>query len=418
MAVGHISVQQVSKRYRIYHQRHQTLKELLLKFGRGRWEDLWALRDLSLEIPRGQTVGVIGENGSGKSTLLKLLASILHPDTGSLYVEGRVSSILELGTSFQMEYSGQENIYLYGTMLGLRKREVDERYEDIVRFSELQEFIDNPVKNYSSGMYMRLAFSVAVQVDPDVLLVDEVLAVGDEAFQRKCFARMSEFRGANRTILLVSHDLDAVRRFCDRVIWIDRGRLAGDGDPEDITTRYLETASERIAAGSFAHTGDQYAAPAGAELTGDIRIGEVRLLDRAGKARNLFRQGEPITIEARLKSGIRSGTTGFAISVHRRDGLHCAELATRDDGLEYRVAPGDGAVLAEIPSFPFGQGEYEISIRVYDTITERSYDFRQRQPRFQVQGAGPEAGLVQLHHQWRADGALRQNLTENPAVGS
>jgi ABC-type polysaccharide/polyol phosphate transport system ATPase subunit len=404
-----VRLQGVSKRFRLYHQRHQTLKEVLLKLGRGRWEDLWALRDISVDIPRGQTVGIIGENGSGKSTLLKLLAGILHSDSGSVRVDGRVSALLELGASFQMEYTGRENVFLYGTMLGLRRLEVEQRFGDILRFAELEAFIDNPVKTYSSGMYMRLAFAIAVQVDPDILVVDEVLAVGDEAFQRKCFDRMAEFRGGDRTVILVSHDLDAVRRFCDRVLWIDRGRLAADADPVSATRQYLDETSRRIAAGDFGRLQGQRVEVTGiGQVTGEIQIGSVRILDGQGAERNLFKSDEPLVIEVSFRSHIATANAALTIGVFRSDGLHCTEFSSGSDGVDWKVVPGTGTVSVELPRLPFHGGTYEISVGIADRLTNTVHDYRHRQNRFQVDIATAEAWLVTVPHHWQLEApALR-----------
>lgn len=402
-----VRLQDVSKRFRLYRQRHQTLKEALLKLGRGRWEDLWALRDISVDIPRGQSVGIIGENGSGKSTLLKLLAGILHSDRGSVRVDGRVSALLELGASFQMEYTGRENIFLYGTMLGLRRREVQDRLDDIVRFAELEAFIDNPVKTYSSGMYMRLAFAIAVQVDPDILVVDEVLAVGDEAFQRKCFDRMARFRGGDRTVILVSHDLDAVRRYCDRVLWIDRGRLAADADPVSVTRQYLDETSRRIAAGDFGQLHGQRPEVTGiGQVTGEIQIGSVRILDGQGAERNLFKADEAMAIEVSFRSHIATANTALTISVFRSDGLHCTELSSGSDGVDWKVVPGTGTVSVELPRLPFRGGTYEISVGIGDRLTNTVHDYRHRQNRFQVHIATAEAWLVTVPHRWELEATV------------
>jgi lipopolysaccharide transport system ATP-binding protein len=235
-----IIAQGMSKRFRLYRRRHQSIKEILVRRSLGDWEDLWAVRDLTFDLPRGQFLGVIGHNGSGKSTLLKLLSQILTPDEGRLEITGRVSSLLELGAGFQPEYTGRENVYLYGSLLGLRRRNIVRAYESILEFSELEHFIDYPVKNYSSGMYTRLGFSVAVHLDPDVLLIDEVLAVGDASFQQKCFEHLNRLRARGCTIILVSHDLHAVGKFCERAIWLDHGRLMADGDPARTIQAYLD----------------------------------------------------------------------------------------------------------------------------------------------------------------------------------
>ena len=240
-----ISFQRVSKRFRIYHQRHENLKEAVLRRRRGVYEEFYALRDVSFAVEPGSTVGIIGSNGSGKSTALKLVARILHPNGGEVSVDGRVSALLELGTGFHPDYTGRENIFLNGALLGLRRELIRRRLDDIVAFSGMERFIDNPVKTYSSGMYMRLGFAIAVNVDPDVLLVDEVLAVGDADFAQKCYERINRFRTEGKTILLVSHDLAAVRRFCDRTLWIDRGTICADGNANEVTARYLADVEDR-----------------------------------------------------------------------------------------------------------------------------------------------------------------------------
>lgn len=240
MAENIIQFESVSKRFRIYHEKHFSLKENVLTMfrSRHRWEDFWALTGIDLKIPRGQMIGIIGENGSGKSTTLKLLARILRPDTGTVTVSGSVSALIELGAGFQPDFTGRENVYLNGSILGFSKREVDDRFDDIVRFAELERFIDTPVKNYSSGMYMRLGFSIAIHVNPDILLIDEILAVGDESFQAKCIDRIQEFRKAGKTIVFVSHALGAVTTLCDRVVILSGGKLVGDGSPEPTVEEY------------------------------------------------------------------------------------------------------------------------------------------------------------------------------------
>src|SRR6266550_938525 len=244
-----IELAHVSKVYRKYAGRQfATLKSALLK--RSLLRDLQpneaflALKDVSFTVPRGTTVGVIGRNGSGKSTALKLVAGITKPTSGTVRVEGRISALIELGAGFHPEISGRENVFINGIMLGLTKREIQERFDEIVDFAELREFIDAPVKTYSSGMYMRLGFAVAIHVDPDVLLIDEVLAVGDEGFTHKCLDKLSEFRRRNKTILLVTHSLNLVERFCDEAVWLDAGKLQTQGDPKRVVGAYLAKVEE------------------------------------------------------------------------------------------------------------------------------------------------------------------------------
>lgn len=245
-----IHVTNVSKRFLLRHDRARSFQELVVKgFRRRRQpnndEVFWALRDVSFSADRGETVGIIGANGSGKSTCLKLLARILVPTAGTIEVEGRISALLELGSGFHPELTGRENITLYGSILGLRRREMAQRFADIVAFAELERFIDIPVKFYSSGMYVRLAFATAINVSPDVLLLDEVLAVGDLNFQKRCLARIRELKARDMTIVFVSHSLDAVMGLCDRAIWLDKGTLREDGPTEEVVAGYLRQVREK-----------------------------------------------------------------------------------------------------------------------------------------------------------------------------
>ena len=233
-----ITVHQVSKQFRLYHERNQSLKAAVMRRGRARYEDFLALDDVTLEVPEGSTFGIIGENGSGKSTLLKTIGGILQTTTGMIERRGRLAALLELGAGFHPALTGRENVYLNASILGLSQAQTDQYFGAIVEFSGIERFIDTQVKFYSSGMYVRLAFAIAVHVDPDVLLVDEVLAVGDEPFQRKCRARMDEFHEAGATILLVAHDADLLRKMCTRVAWLQHGMLQAVGKANDVIDLY------------------------------------------------------------------------------------------------------------------------------------------------------------------------------------
>ena len=235
-----VEVQGVSKRFRLYHEKYTSLKERVIHAGRIPHQDLWALRDIGFDVKEGETLGILGRNGSGKSTLLKCICGVLQPTSGQVVVRGKLAGLLELGAGFQQELSGRENIYLNGSMLGLTKREVDRMFDDIVDFAELGQFIDNQVKFYSSGMYVRLGFAVAVNVDPDVLVIDEVLAVGDERFQRKCMERVKQFQREGRTILFVSHAPDLVRNLCDRAVVLADGEMVGMGAPGEAVRLFRE----------------------------------------------------------------------------------------------------------------------------------------------------------------------------------
>jgi lipopolysaccharide transport system ATP-binding protein len=236
-----VVVDHVSKKFRLYKERNQTLKSAIMRGRKSVAEEFWAVRDVSFEVPTGSTFGLIGRNGSGKSTLLKTLAKILHPDEGSITMNGKAASLLEVGSGFHPELSGRENVYLNGSILGLSRKDVDARFDDIVDFSGVRKFIDQPVKNYSSGMYVRLGFSVAIHVNPDILVVDEVLAVGDGAFRKKSKEKFLEFTASGRTVILVSHSLNQVREMCDQVAWLDAGQLRAVGDADAVTHEYEQS---------------------------------------------------------------------------------------------------------------------------------------------------------------------------------
>ena len=235
-----VVVDSVSKRFRLYKERNQSLKSAVMRRRKTVAEEFWAVRDVSFEVPAGATFGLIGQNGSGKSTLLKCLARILHPDAGSITMNGRAASLLEVGSGFHPELSGRENVFLNGSILGLSRKEVAQRFDEIVDFSGVAKFIDQPVKNYSSGMYVRLGFSVAIHVRPDILVVDEVLAVGDGAFKKKSAAKFKEFTNSGRTVILVSHSLSQVRAMCDQVAWLNQGTLQAVGPAKEVTKAYQE----------------------------------------------------------------------------------------------------------------------------------------------------------------------------------
>jgi lipopolysaccharide transport system ATP-binding protein len=238
-----VSVENVSKSFRLYHERNQTLKAAIMRGRTSVHEDFWALKDVSFEVPAGSTFGLIGSNGSGKSTLLKCLANIYSPNRGSISHFGKLAAMLEVGSGFHSELSGRENIYLNGSILGMSKKQISQKYDEIVDFSGVEQFIDQPVKNYSSGMYVRLGFAIAINVDPEILVVDEVLAVGDAEFQAKCFQKFKEFKTAGKTVILVSHDTGTVQKMCDSVAWLNKGELQDVGAAGPIIAKYINSFS-------------------------------------------------------------------------------------------------------------------------------------------------------------------------------
>ena len=236
-----IELKNVSKKFRLYHEKTRSLKERILGRSRNVYEELWALKDINLEIKKGETVGIIGVNGSGKTTLLKLIAKILYPTEGEIITKGKIATLIELGAGFHPDLTGRENVYLNGAILRMTKREIDEKFDDIVKFAEIEKFIDIPLRNYSSGMKMRLGFSIAIHVNPDILLVDEVLAVGDAAFKQKCYEKIREFQKQEKTILYVSHNLESVKNLCNWTIWLDKGVIREKGKPDRVIDAYLSS---------------------------------------------------------------------------------------------------------------------------------------------------------------------------------
>ena len=299
-----ITLQGVSKSFKkiLLRGDHTTLKTWLLKpfslLSKSQGERLEVFSGLNLVIPQGISLGVIGRNGSGKSTLLKLLAGIYKPDSGTIRINGRISSLIELGAGFHPEFTGRENVFINGAVLGLSRKEIEARFDSIVRFAELESFIDAPVRTYSSGMYIRLGFSVAVNVDPDILLVDEVLAVGDESFSHKCLDKMSAFKKAGKTIVLVTHDLPTVERFCEQAVWLDRGCLQAQGDPRQVVDAYRQEVARREESRFQEERPEgQCPSPPGVLSrdrwgNGDFEITRVRTLDDQGQDRHVFQNGE------------------------------------------------------------------------------------------------------------------------------
>jgi ABC-type polysaccharide/polyol phosphate transport system ATPase subunit len=390
-----VTVDHLSKRFRLYHDRNQSLKAAVMRGRRAKYEEFWALRDVSLEIAEGLTYGFIGTNGSGKSTLLKCLARILEPDEGSCRTRGKVSALLELGAGFHPELSGRENVYLNGSILGLSKSELDHRFDDIVEFAGLERFIDTPVKNYSSGMYVRLGFSVAINVDPDILLVDEVLAVGDEQFQRRCNERFADLRAEGRTIVVVSHSLSSVQSICDEVAWLDAGNLRETGPAGDVCAHYLgEVHEDRLAE---SHT------TASRWGSGEVRIDRLELLGPDGLPTREVHTGDPITVRCHFHAVQSIERPVFFVGLHTIDGTHITAPTSRDVGLIPDVIHGDGVVDMHVERLDLLPGSYDLSAAVSDETSMHVYDQRHRAVRFDVQPGTPRepfGGILTLRGRW------------------
>jgi ABC-2 type transport system ATP-binding protein len=362
----------IGKRFLIHHRKATSLKERLLTTRTASAEIFWALREVDLQIGAGETVGLIGPNGSGKSTLLKVLAGILEPDTGSRVVRGRIASLLELGAGFDGELSGRENVYLNASILGLTRREIDRRFDAIVDFSELGQFIDNQVKHYSSGMYVRLGFAVAVHVDPDILLVDEVLAVGDERFQAKCLDKVAQFQADGRTILVVTHSLDLITRVCTRAAVLNLGKLVFDGDPADATDRLralMGTAEQQV----------------GDEEPASLRIRDARVTDPVTRAVELdFWVGEPVAIEVDLEVDPGAPPAVLRVVVTGPDDYPMYLMQTEPIPLDPAAAVQ--TVRLTLPSVPRLQGLFSLAVAVMRPGTRDALDARRFGERIRVFG--------------------------------
>ena len=428
-----IDLVHVSKIYRRYGGKHfSTLKSALLQ--RSILRDLQpsetfpALTDVSFSVPKGSTFGVIGRNGSGKSTALKLVAGITKPTTGTVRVDGRISALIELGAGFHPEISGRENVYINGIMLGLTKREIQNRFEEIVDFAELREFIDAPVKTYSSGMYMRLGFAVAIHVDPDVLLVDEVLAVGDEGFTHKCLDKFAEFKRSNKTILLVTHSLNLVERFCDDAVWLDAGEKQAEGDPKRVVGAYLtkveegedellaETTARAVEA---AHAPSPEEGPAPADPTStmlhategrwgarEIEITEVTLLDPAGEPSFVFHSGDAMSVRLKVHAVQVMDDFVFGIGLFNADGICCYGTNTYLEQMNPGELSGDAEATFHITSLDLVEGTYKLDVAVHKR-DGYPYDYHRLLYTFRVKSRTHDVGIYRPPHRWTFSPGVR-----------
>ncbi|HUG06042.1 MAG TPA: ABC transporter ATP-binding protein [Candidatus Limnocylindria bacterium] len=387
-----IRAEHLGKRYRLRTGRAPTLKELILR-QIAPAEAVHALTDVSFTVERGRCFGVVGANGSGKSTLLRLIAGTAKPTTGTIAVAGRISALLELGAGFHPDFTGRENAHLNGSLLGLTRRETEAAMPAIEHFAQLGRFFDAPIKTYSSGMAARLGFAVAVHVDPDVLLVDEVLAVGDEYFQHKCYAKIAEFRGAGKTIVLVSHDIGLIQRLCDRAIWLDQGRVAAGGTVRDVATAYhLEVGErelrERALRGEVG----------GRTGSGEIEIVSAKVIGRDGASQTLLEIGDPASFEIRYRNRSGVGDAVFGVYVYRDDGTGIYGTNTMLDDATVPLRD-EGVVRFAMDSLALLPGAYDVDVAATDR-SDRHYDYHQKALNFRVVGSSREVGIARLPHRW------------------
>ena len=417
-----VDVRSVTKLYRRWGRKRSvgTLKSALLSGRPGRAlapdDAVPALRDVSFEIAPGETVGIVGPNGSGKSTLLKLLAGIIQPTSGSVTVRGRLAALLELGAGFHPEISGRENIQINGLLLGLSRREIARRFDEIVRFAELEEFLDAPVKTYSSGMAVRLGFSIAAHCDPDVLLVDEVLAVGDEAFARRSLEKFAEFERAGKTLLFVSHDLALVAERCRRAIWLDHGRVAADGAAAETVARYRESVAEKEAE-RRGRTKQPEPEPAPGFPrrvgSGAAMVVALRLVDAEGRSTARMESGRPVrfVMDVDAPSGLSDFVFGIAISTV--SGAPVFGSNTDIDGLVPEDFRGEATVVLEIPSLDLAAGVYSVDAAVH-ARDGSPYDYRRDLLRFEVSAERSAAGVWNPRHAWTFSGGVRWRPIPKP----
>ena len=424
-----VTAKDLTKVYRRFLHRNQfrTLKSAILS--KSLISDLrpdqtfTALDGVSFEVPRGSTFGVIGENGSGKSTLLKLMAGITRPTRGSITVDGRISALIELGAGFHPEISGRENVAINGIMLGLTRREVAARFDAIVAFAELEPFIDAPVKTYSSGMYMRLGFSVAIHVEPDVLLIDEVLAVGDEAFTRKCLDKIGEFRRRGKTIVLVTHSLGLVEKMCDDVLWLRRAQVADRGDPKRVVDAYLTY----VAGGEEALLARSHGQPAGEVAPGaeeppsepstktgyqqgrwgshEIEIAAVRLLDDRGQERHVYVPGERLTIALEVTARAPVTDFVFGIGLFTADGVSVYGTNTHLEEFVPDRAEGRGEVRLHLDDLRLVEGTYLLDVAVHRR-DGTPYDYHRGLYSFRMKSRIKDVGVYRPLHRWEFKGGL------------
>ncbi|MBQ9894459.1 MAG: ABC transporter ATP-binding protein [Ruminococcus sp.] len=417
-----IDVNNITKSFKVFLDKGSQLKERLLFRKRSRYEERKVLRGISFKVKKGEAIGLIGHNGCGKSTTLKLLTKIMYPDTGSITMNGRVSSLIELGAGFHPDMSGRENIYTNASIFGLTKKEIDARLKDIVDFSELEEFIDNPVRTYSSGMYMRLAFSVAINVDADILLIDEILAVGDANFQAKCFNKLKEIKSHGTTIVIVSHSLGQIEQICDRSIWIHEGLIRAEGPPKEIDLEYLDFMGQKLQESTRKEleeknqqeeeekSGSEQEAEENTEAeetpeekkrwgSGAARIKRIKAFTSDGAEQRIFRTGEDIKF--RLDYTVKEKVTDavFGIGIFNRDGVQCYGTNTRIDKHPEFSLDKNGTAEITLEKVGLLPGEYLIDFAI-ETGDGIPVDYYREAYTIEMISAAGDVGIARITHNW------------------
>lgn len=431
-----IEVKDITKSFKVYFDRSNNVKDFVIHGNRRRYENRQVLKGISFEVKKGEAVGLIGHNGCGKSTTLKLLTKIMYPDSGTIEMKGRVSSLIELGAGFHPDMSGRENIYINASIFGLSKKEIDGRIGEIIAFSELEEFIDNPVRTYSSGMYMRLAFAVAINVDAEILLIDEILAVGDVAFQAKCFNRLREIKKAGTTIVIVSHSLSQIEQICERSIWIHDGVIREEGQPRIVDPQYLAYMSRKSTEKEEQTEEEQQTEGEQAEKTAveekpdkkatenqekeevkkpeqedekenskrwgskEVVMDKIVLLDSKGKERKSFRNDESICIRIHYTAIKKIEDAVLGIAIYRSDQLYIYGTNTLIDFSEPISLVDQGTVDLEIDHMPLNAGSYSIDL-AFHRPDGFNYDFWRECCLIDITNEKNEVGIISLPHTWR-----------------
>lgn len=396
-----IEVKNIKKSFKVYLDKSNSLKERALFWKRNKYEERKVIKDISFKVKKGEAVGLIGHNGCGKSTTLKLLSRIMYPDSGEIIIRGRVSSLIELGAGFHPDMSGRENIYINASIFGLTKKEIEERINDIIAFSELEEFIDNPVRTYSSGMYMRLAFSVAINVDADILLIDEILGVGDVNFQTKCFNRLRQIKASGTTIVIVSHSLGQIEEICDRSIWIDKGVIKKQGKPKQVHLKYLDYMKDYSM--SPVQSNFDIISVKTADKEKQIEISNCRLFDKKGKENSNFVTGDSADLyfdyEVKDKN---CGEASIELAIYRVDDLECYETNTFREGYPLMKLKNKGTIRYHFDKLNLITGEYwiEVGIRKQNGFP---FDYVEKACKLNMTALDRERGIVKLDHTWHFD---------------
>lgn len=422
-----IQVESVSKKFSIPHEKRRTVLENLTGILRDNsFEEFSALKNISFKVKKGETLGIIGENGSGKSTLLKILAGVLQPDTGTVKVEGKIAPFLELGVGFQPELTALENVRLYCSIMGMDRKRIVEKLDGIFEFAELERFREMKLKNFSSGMYARLAFATAFATEPDIYLIDEVLAVGDEAFQRKCMDKIDEIKSTNRTIVFVSHDMAAIKRLCKRTIFLEHGRIRFAGNTEKVIYSYHSYLNEKeirefkrsikkephpmelipeaiipLDENILKAENPSEEKPKDRWGTGEIEITDVKLMDKNDEENSVFTTGEAMRIKLHYKINANYENPTFGIGIFSNDGTYITGIHTGHDEIKPVLNSHMGTISLLLDELPLLAGIYKITAGVCpDNRWDRPYDVRSQQFTFKVQSSKKYDGFVQFHHNW------------------